>query len=48
MIIKWLKEQITDAVLVHVNKIKGLQEAYPNYFADTKEFLAEIKIIIDN
>ena len=37
----------TDAVLVHVNKIKGLQEAYPNYFADTKEFLAEIKMIIN-
>ena len=38
----------TDAVLVHVDKIKGLQEAYPNYFADTKEFLSEIKMIIDN
>ena len=38
----------TDAVLVHVNKIKGLQEAYPNYFADTKEFLTEIKMIINN
>ena len=35
-----------DAVLVHVNKIKGLREAYPNYFADTKEFLTEIKRII--
>jgi hypothetical protein len=28
-----------DAVLVWVNSIKGLRAAYPNYYADTKQFL---------
>jgi len=28
-----------DAVLVWVSSIKQLREAYPNYYADTKEFL---------
>jgi len=29
-----------DAVLVWVNSIKGLRTAYPNYYADTKQFLS--------
>jgi hypothetical protein len=33
----------TDAVLVSVNSISNLRRAYPNYFADTSIFVAELK-----
>lgn len=33
----------TDAVLVSVDSIRNLQRAYPNYFADTSIFVAELK-----
>lgn len=33
----------TDAVLVSVNSIRNLRRAYPNYFADTRIFVAELK-----
>lgn len=38
-----------DAVLVWVNSIKGLRAAYPNYYADTKQFIdvldATLKVV---
>jgi len=33
----------TDAVLVSVDSIRSLRRAYPNYFADTRRFVAELK-----
>jgi len=33
----------TDAVLVSVDSIAALQRAYPNYFADTRVFVALLK-----
>lgn len=33
----------TDAVLVSVESIRYLQRAYPNYFADTRRFVQELK-----
>ena len=35
-----------DVVLVGVDAANDLRKAYPNYFADTKEFLDNLKIII--
>lgn len=35
-----------DIVLVGVETTKDLEKAYPNYFADTKEFIAELNEII--
>jgi ppGpp synthetase/RelA/SpoT-type nucleotidyltranferase len=35
-----------DAVLVSVNEIKYLQRAYPNYFADTTEFIKTVQAAI--
>jgi len=36
-----------DVVLVGVDAAKDLRKAYPNYFADTKEFLENLKKIIN-
>jgi len=36
-----------DVVLVGMENIKDLKEAYPNYFANTEEFLIELKQIIE-
>ncbi len=36
-----------DAVLVSVNSIKQLRAAYPNYYADTREFLNALGIALD-
>jgi len=36
-----------DAVLVSVNSIKQLRAAYPNYYADTREFLNALSIALD-
>jgi hypothetical protein len=33
----------TDAVLVSVSSIHNLERAYPNYFADTRRFLQELR-----
>jgi len=33
----------TDAVLVSVDSIRNLRRAYPNYFADTRRFVEELK-----
>jgi hypothetical protein len=35
-----------DAVLVWVNSIKGLRAAYPNYYADTQEFLDVLNTLL--
>ena len=37
-----------DVVLVGVDATNDLRKAYPNYFADTKEFLNNLKKIIEN
>ncbi len=37
----------TDAVLVWVPSIKQLRTAYPNYYADTEEFLTQLKMVLD-
>ena len=39
---------VVDAVLVGIKKIKMLKKAYPNYFADTAEFLKKIEMIKRN
>ncbi|MDD5163493.1 MAG: RelA/SpoT domain-containing protein [Candidatus ainarchaeum sp.] len=36
-----------DVVLVGVDTAKELEKAYPNYFADTREFLKELKKILN-
>ena len=36
-----------DVVLVGVDAAKDLRKAYPNYFADTKEFLTNLKKILN-
>ena len=36
-----------DVVLVGAERIEDLKEAYPNYFADTKEFLVNLQKILD-
>ena len=36
-----------DVVLVGVDTSNKLRKAYPNYFADTREFLENLKIIIN-
>lgn len=36
-----------DVVLVGVDTTKDLEKAYPNYFVDTKEFISELKKIIE-
>ena len=35
--------KLTDAVLVSVNTIQDLKRAYPNYYADTFDFVEELK-----
>ncbi len=35
--------QLTDAVLVSVNTVQDLKRAYPNYYADTFEFVEELR-----
>lgn len=37
----------TDAVLVRVQNLRDLRKAYPNYFADTRAFVAALKKAID-
>ncbi len=36
-----------DAVLVSANSIANLKKAYPNYFADSKDFLKNLRKICD-
>ena len=36
-----------DVVLVGADTTKDLEKAYPNYFVDTKEFISELKKIIE-
>jgi ppGpp synthetase/RelA/SpoT-type nucleotidyltranferase len=36
-----------DAVLVSVDSLKALRAAYPNYFADTKRFVGEVRRALD-
>src|SRR3989344_1553690 len=36
-----------DVVLVGADTLKDLEKAYPNYFVDTKDFILELKKIID-
>ncbi|MDI1495696.1 MAG: RelA/SpoT protein [Cenarchaeum symbiont of Oopsacas minuta] len=38
-------DNATDVVLVGINRIQELKKAYPNYFANTTEFLKQIKQI---
>jgi hypothetical protein len=38
--IEQLKRDDLDVVLVWVNSVRGLKKAYPNYYADTTDFLA--------
>lgn len=45
---KHLKDNKNAAVLVSVNKVAELREAYPSYFLDTKEFTANIDKICQN
>ncbi len=40
------KRKDLDAVLVWVNSAKRLQAAYPNYYADTREFIAALEIAL--
>jgi hypothetical protein len=40
--IEQLKRDDLDAVLVWVNHIRDLRAAYPNYYADTKEFITAL------
>lgn len=40
-------EKKYDVVLVGVDTAKELEKAYPNYFADTKEFLVELRKILN-
>ncbi|VVB99832.1 Region found in RelA / SpoT proteins [uncultured archaeon] len=40
-------EKQYDVVLVGVDSAKELEKAYPNYFADTKEFLKELRKILN-
>jgi hypothetical protein len=40
------KQADLDAVLVWVNSIEGLRAAYPNYYADTKEFLNALSVAL--
>lgn len=40
------KREELDAVLVWVNSFKNLRAAYPNYYADTKEFLDALTIAL--
>ena len=42
--IEKMKREDLDAVLVWVNSITELQDAYPNYYADTREFLKAMSI----
>ena len=37
-----------DVVLVHVDSIKELRKTYPNYFADSKRFVATLQSILSN
>ena len=39
------KGRKTNAVLVSVDTVASLREAYPNYFADMRKFIAELKTI---
>lgn len=36
-----------EAVLVSAGPVEALKKAYPNYFLDTAEFIAEIQRVID-
>ena len=42
-----LDKKGTDAVLVSVDSIRHLQRAYPNYFADTRRFVNELKMALE-
>ena len=35
-----------DIVLVNVDSIRGLKRAFPNYFADTRRFVAEVEMVV--
>ena len=37
---------MNDAVLVSVESIKSLKKAYPNYFADTTDFLRLVRLVV--
>ena len=40
------EDESKDAVLVSVNSIQDLKEGYPNYFADTKNFIHLLKQVV--
>jgi hypothetical protein len=40
------KRKDLDAVLVWVNSIRQLRAAYPNYYADTREFIAALDLVL--
>jgi hypothetical protein len=39
-----VQKQSLDAVLVSVESVKALKQAYPNYYLDTHRFLAAVEI----
>jgi hypothetical protein len=46
---KRIREKVAaDAVLVSVDSISNLERAYPNYFADTHAFIAELERALGN
>lgn len=44
---KRIENTSSQAVLVSVNKVAWLRRAYPNYFLDSKNFLALLKSVLD-
>ena len=44
---KQLQGSASDAVLVSVDSVAALQKAYPNYFLDTRVFIALVRDVLD-